>query len=352
MRHSSVLIGVGVCVLAGVVWFWSAGSKESADKALSDNRPAVRVVNVTTRTDESVNNGQSSPFSLDSASSESSTLPVESDSSSDLVSTTVTPSSEQGVEKNQPLGPAIDVTNLGRSAINDAEFLELTNALRNDAVLLQQLIDELRQETDPKRRATLARILGEVGGDSAVLTASELIYSGDEASRRIGLALLQQIQPGNAEARDIASTLLATEIEPAILVGSLTALARPGEVDDSSRRYLSDQVAFLTDHEDAKVRSISLSILSRWSKDGQYTEVLQNGLNDQEVNVRESAAYALVGHDNVSQSLIDSLLLSATNSAEGKQVRRGAILALKGMALDDSVRQQVIAAELELDTRR
>jgi len=232
----------------------------------------------------------------------------------------------QGSESGRLFAQTIDVTSLGRSAITDAEFLQLAEALRSDPELLQQLIDELRQETDSERRTALARLLGEVGGEGLTLTASELIYSGDAESRRIGLDLLRKIQPGNAAARDIASTLLATEVEPEILVDTLSVLAKPGSVDDSSRQFLSEQVAFLAEHESAAVRSVSLDILSRWSKDGQYTEVLRNGLSDVEPVVRELAAYSLVGHDNVSPALIDSLLLVAEDSSELDRPRRGAIL--------------------------
>lgn len=246
----------------------------------------------------------------------------------------------------------IDVSSLARQALDDVEFLRLAERFRNDPVLLQQLIDEFRQEIDPTRQASLSRLLGEIGGPEVTLTASELVYSGDPVSRRIGLELLQAVQPGNAEARDIAFTLLATEVEPAVLVDTLTTLARPGTVDDGTRQFLSDQVAFLAGHESEKVRSVSLSILSRWSKDGQYTDVIRGGLTDEAPVVRESAAYALVGHNNVTQNLVDSLMSVATNRQEDERARRGAVLALKGMPISDIELQRVNEAELDMDTIR
>ena len=105
----------------------------------------------------------------------------------------------------------------------------------------------------------------------------------------------------------------------------------------------------MADHEDASVRSISLDILSRWSTDGKYTEVLRNGLTDQESVVREAAGYALVGHEQVNQDLIDSLLAVATNSTENKRARRAAVLALSGMPISAVARSQVTAAQRELN---
>jgi hypothetical protein len=344
----SILFVVGVCVLTGAAWFWQSGSQ--GPTVFTDNSDSV--VGDTASVAAEVSGTTPSPFALENASSDSDATLLDSNNAADLLAESAASLVIQGSQAGSQIAYALDVTTLGRSSMSDEDFLTLAKVLRGNPELLQQLIDEFRQETDADRRIALSRILGEVGGDGVTLTASELIYSGDGVSRRLGLELLQQIQPGNAAARDIASTLLATEVEPTILVDTLTTLAKPGAVDDNSRQFLSEQVAFLTDHEDASVRSISLDILSRWSNDGQYTEVLRNGLLDQESVVRESAAYALVGHENVSQNLIASLLAVAVDSSEVKSTRSGAILALKGMPIDSATRQQVTVAEREVNQIR
>ena len=348
MERTFLLPIIGMCALAGAgMWFWQTGSNDAVTSDIGKKDVS---------TNEQINSvadekSTLSPFSLEgSAPSSITSSTLDSDVKASGITTASAQNSENLADSQIP--HSYDVTSLARSAMSDADFLELAQAMRSDPNLLLQLIDEFRQETEPQRRVALSRLLGEVGGDSVTLAASELIYSGDAESRRLGLELLQQIQPGNAEARNIASTLLATEVEPDVLVDTLTTLSKPGAVDNNSRQILSDQVAFLADHEDASVRSISLNILSRWSKDGQYTEVIRNGLTDSASVVRESAAYALVGHDNVSQTLIDSLLSVAVDSTEDKRARGGAILALKGMPIDDAVRTQVVAAELEVNRIR
>jgi hypothetical protein len=348
VRRTPALFVIGGCALTAAAWFWQGRSQVSTGGIVLIND----FESVASSEAARVSGTTPSPFALEKAFSNSDTTRLDSTNEADLLNANAAELVVQGSQTGSQRAHSLDVTTLGRFAMSDEDFLTLVNVLRGDLELLQQLVDEFRQETDVQRRIALSRILGEVGGDSVTLTASELIYSGDMVSRRLGLELLQQIQPGNAAARDIASTLLATEVEPVILVDTLTTLAKPGAVDDSSRQFLSEQVAFLADHENASVRSTSLNILSRWSNDGQYTEVLRNGLTDQESVVRESAAYALVGHENVSQSLIESLLSVAVDLSEAKRARSGAILALKSMPIDGVTRQQVTAAERQLNQIR
>lgn len=349
MGRISIFMAAGVCALAGAVWFWQERSQVpgsgdasgiGSDGVFANAASGAAKARVDTLT--------VSPFSLDTSSPDLQITPFNSNPAAGGAQKDVTARLAQ--DGSDPLSSIPDFTTLGRSAISDADFLQLAAAFRHDPVLLQQLIDEFRQETDAKRRLALVRLLGEVGGDSVTRTASELIYSGEAESRLLGLELLQQVQPGNAAAREIASSLLATEVEPGILVGTLTSLAKPGQVDESSRQFLSEQVAFLTSHEDATVRSISLDILSRWSNDGQYTHVLVDGLSDAEPVVRESAVYALVGLEDVSRNVIDSLLSVAVDTSEDKRTRGGAILALKGMPISSDVRQQVAVAEQQVNT--
>ena len=248
--------------------------------------------------------------------------------------------------------PFVDVSQIAQGPMSDTDFEAMVARLQADPALLQQLIDEFRQEQDPERLALLARLLGETGGEAVTQIASELIFSGNEASRELGLQLLRQVQPGNAQARDIASGLLATEVEPGVLVSTLTALASPGTVDADSRALLSDQVALLASHTDAGVRGISLDILSRWSTDGRDTPVLINGLQDPEPRVRESAAYALVGHEDSSDAVVESLFSVARDPDEPKPTRSAAFMALSSLSLSDAQSQELQIVKRELSIVR
>ena len=246
---------------------------------------------------------------------------------------------------------SVNVTALQPPFSEDA-LGELVQQLKDNPALLQQLMDEFRQEIDPARKRWLADVLGEVGDEQVTLLASELIFSGDADSRSLGLNLLQDIQPGNAQARDIVSSMLATEVEPAVLVDTLTALARPGDVDDQSRANLADQVAWLTTHQDDTVRGISLDILSRWSNDARYTDVLLTGMDDPSERVRSAAAYALVNHEDKSPAVVERLFTTVATEDETSGVKRAAILALNSMPLTPDQQAELQILEKRLNTVR
>ena len=248
--------------------------------------------------------------------------------------------------------PEVDIYNLGRSSISDADFKSLTERLNADPEFLQAIINEFRLETDTARLRRLAQLLGDVNVPEVTALASELIFSGDPATRKVGLELLKYIQPGNSEAQALVSGLLATEYEADVLVDTLTALAVPGTVDDETRVGMSEQVALLAAHPDASVRRSSIDILSRWTNDPAHTPIIVNGLQDEDRFVRQTSAYALVGHEDQSYEVIQSLMSVAADTNEVVRVRRGSILALKGMAIDDATRQRVAAIELQLNTRQ
>lgn len=245
----------------------------------------------------------------------------------------------------------VDVTAM-RPPLSEQELGQLVRQLKNNPEFLQQLMDEFRQEIDAERKRWLASVLGEVGDEQVTLLASELIFSGDAASRSLGMNLLQDIQPGNAEAREIVSGMLTTEIEPVVLVDALTALAKPGDVDAQSRAHLSDQVAWLTTHQDDTVRGISLDILSRWSNDARYTDVLLAGMDDTSEQVRTAAAYALVSHEDQSPVVIDRLFATLAVTEETTRVKRATILALKSMPLTPTQQVELQAIERQLNTVR
>lgn len=340
-------------LMAGIGWLWY--QPEPASLVSSDKLPSEVSVSESVASD--------SPFSIKNESNDSAAnVPLgeladtnaqtanPSTNEDSLIELDVLSTAAGGSGIAEQL-PALDIASLGRSPLSDSAFLALADRLRAEPQLLQLLIDEFRQETDPKRLDQLSRLLGEVGGPDVTLAASELIFSGDPQSRAIGLELLQQVQPGNADARDIVSGLLTTEVEPEVLVSTLTTLSSPGTIDDAVRANLSEQVAYLTRHDDASVRAISINILSRWTTDSRYTSVLIDGLDDSTDFVRKSAAYALVDHEDPSPEVMDSLFIVLNNEQEQEPVRRAAILALRGMDLSDAQRSHVRTVERKLDTR-
>ncbi|ASJ70402.1 HEAT repeat domain-containing protein [Granulosicoccus antarcticus] len=328
-----VAAGSGLVALAVTLWLWHS---PGAERGVVNESPDV-AKGLAKADSSAVENG--SPFST--VAEQTINAPV-----------TVTPQATTGgtTATAPPALPALDVSLIAQTAMSDADYEALVARLKTDPALLLQLVDEFRQEQNPERLALLARLLGEAGGADVTQLASELIFSGNDTSRELGLQILRQVQPGNTEARSIASGLLATEVEPKVLMSTLTVLASPGTVDEGSRALLGDQVALLASHENAGVRGVSLDILSRWSTDGRDTPVLINALQDPEPRVRESAAYALVGHEDASETVIQSLLIVLRNADEQKATRRAALMALRSFALNAELQSELQTVERELDT--
>lgn len=342
---------LSLCLLAGVAivlvsrFVSSPSDKEGSNVSISNTDSGEIVA--------TENSSSTSPFSTKETVADAGNT-VQGNSAS---ATTSNPQQNKVVANNGSstearVWPEVDVYNLGRSNISDADFESLAKRLNADPEFLQAVINEFRLETDTARLRRLAQLLGDVNVPEVTALASELIFSGDPATRKIGLELLKYIQPGNSEAQALVSGLLATEYEADVLVDTLTALAVPGTVDDETRVGMSEQVALLTAHPDASVRRSSIDILSRWTNDPAHTPIIVNGLQDEDRFVRQTSAYALVGHEDQSYEVIQSLMAVAANTDEVVRVRRGSILALKGMAIDDATRQRVAAIELQLNTRQ
>ncbi len=247
--------------------------------------------------------------------------------------------------------PPLDVAGVGQQPLTDEAFDALVERLRADPDLLAALIDQARSEGDMQRLERLLRVLGDVDDPAVVALATELVYSGDPALQGLGLDLMKRVRPGDPDVLASVSGLLSNEVEGQVLVPALTALAIPGGTDDGTRATLASQVAVLTGHSDPEVRRTSLTILSRWSNDATYTPQLLTGLDDTDAGVRRAAAFALVGHGDTSVEVQQRLLRVADTASSGEPARRGAILALKRMPLDDATRGRVLVIERGLDSR-
>jgi len=338
----TVAAASGLCAVAGVIWLlMSAGADKEATQGIVAQ-------------DASVSHAQTgdpaSPFAPSNEVATSAAGSVLDADSVDRVSANSFGQADKSSASNTHT--PLDIAQLARTALSDQEFDEMVTQLRSNPVLLQRLIDEFRQEQDPDRREQLMKLLGHAGGSDVTLLASELVYSGDDASRKLGLQMLQRAQPGSAEVQQIASDLLATEMEPQILVGTLTTLARPGTVNTENRTLLADQVALMTSHPDAGVRGVSLDILSRLSTDGRDTPVLLAALDDSSERVRESAAYALVDHEEDSIAVRSSLWQMLRNADQGVSPRSAAVMALRSLSLSAEEKDELDAIEHQLNQIR
>ena len=225
---------------------------------------------------------------------------------------------------------------LGRGYVNDETLIENANALRNDPALLAAVLDEFLAETDEQRLGRLRQLLGQLDDPALVGVAETMVFSGNPVSADAGLDLLRDISADVPEARLVALDVLSSTQDPELLVGATNVMASPGAADSAVTQQVVSSMSSLVQHPDARVRRLSYSALARWSNDPSVTPTLLQGLNDDDPMVRRNTVYGLVGYPHADASVVEALLQTAESSSDTLRARRGAILALKGMSLDDS----------------
>lgn len=247
--------------------------------------------------------------------------------------------------------PPLNAYDIAQAPVDDETVESLVFRLRNDKQLLNDLINEYRAETDPKRLNRLIMILGLTATPETLTLAEEMIYSGIDASRDAGLGLLSRIAPNNPAAFDIAANLLSSETQPDVLVATMNVLAIPKNADDNQLALFEAQISQMVNHESVAVRRQSISILSRISNDSNLDPILVNALDDNDASVREAAAFAYAEFPYENPLAIDRLMRIVEDQNESKGLRRGAAYALRNKSLDEALLARVSAALQQMNRR-
>jgi len=235
----------------------------------------------------------------------------------------------------------------------DNEFRRMETRLSTDTALRMQLLEEFRNYPDSNRAKQIAALLGPFDDPEIIETASMLVYSGDSNSQRMGLELLSRMQPHSDDARNIAIDLLSSVDDAATLVSTMNVLAIPAkDANAEQRQLLADNTYNLSNHRDPRVRSHSLSIMSRWQKNAPNTvTAIERGLTDPEAAVRSSAVYASENMTSASPALINNLLTIAENIDEKRTVRSAAVRAISTMTLDSTQMRRFRIARANISRR-
>jgi len=252
----------------------------------------------------------------------------------------------------QPDYPDLAGYEVGVEDISEEEFIELVDRLRNDPVLLADLLNELRAETDPARLERLTIMLGATGSVDVLPAAEELIYSSSSVARETGLDLLSRVAPQNPAAYDIANSILSSEAEPEVLVSTMNVLALPENAGPEARATAISQIMPLANNESAAVRRHSVSILVRLTNDETLSPVLFNALSDSDASVREAAAYAYARYPYQTSQAVERLMDIIEDPSEERGVRQGAVLALSNMSPDEAMSERIEAAKKQMREAR
>ncbi|OED37448.1 hypothetical protein AB833_23810 [Chromatiales bacterium (ex Bugula neritina AB1)] len=263
----------------------------------------------------------------------STTLALSSDSSNQLpetqrfdITSTNVPAHEYSIDEAKEIA----------NRLSDNEFTALEKRIQSDPILVGELLQQYRVNTDLSQAKQLAALLAASSDFRIVETAASLLYSGESESMQRGLELLSRIQPHSHAARDIAIELLSSETNPDLLVSTMNVLATPAKDATGEQRIsLLENLLLLAEHPDARVRSHSLTLLGRWDNSQNKGPVLVQGLTDTDPIVRARSASALRHVKNPLHDSIYALLSVAENPDEVKTTRQSALYSLSHMALPD-----------------
>jgi len=131
-----------------------------------------------------------------------------------------------------------ELTEIGTAAYSDAEFELLQELIDDNPVVLGQLLELYRANTDASRANRLAELLGRFDDSAITELGAELVFSGDPDSQKAGLRLLGRQQPRSAEAREVVRQVLDVETNPELLVSALNAVAKQRS---ASRYWISSR---------------------------------------------------------------------------------------------------------------
>jgi len=346
LAAGAVLVAGGL-VVGGIVGY------RLLDDGKDDGDPVVEEREQRNSGEGEVADSAPSPFAVSDTNNPEATAPVtDSATTADLPAD----ASPAGVSSTSPTidVPLADmpIDRIGREAMSDEFQVSLSVVLRGDRAMLLALIDSLRADGDAERILRLSIVLGELGDPAIDELIEELAYSADPDLVVASLDLMKRSGVDDVRARAVVSTLLANDSPADVLVPALSAIARPGSATDGERQDMANQIALLTRHESANVRSVSIDLLSRWTSDGSDTPVLLGALQDEDASVRRSAAYSLVGHQHNAEEVVAGLLRTAEDADENEAVRKAAILAVqRSPGADVSQRQRVDEILLLLNRR-
>jgi len=279
----------------------------------------------------------SSANSTSLAESSLDTQPIALSDQSDAGSTNEQNSSATALtDQAQTAYPDLFGYEVGVEDISEEAYIELVERLRNDPVLLTDLLNELRAETDPERLKRLAIMLGATGSAEVLPVAEELVYSSSEVGRKTGLDLLSRVAPQNPAAYD----------------STMDVLARPQNAGSEVRTTAISQIMPLANHESAAVRRHSVSMLVRLTNDETLSPVLYSALSDSDASVRKAATYAYAQYPYQTSEAVERLVEIIEDPSEDKGVRKGAITAVSNMSPDDSTKERIKAAKIQMRQAR
>lgn len=266
---------------------------------------------------------------------------------------TSTVSIEQEAEETEAYeNPRIEYVEYDRAlATIDELELAIASGLENDTqIMMQLLLDKASTDTaalqgiltefelDPSSKVgqRLTQLLMELKDPEVEQTAQQMAVSDDPDQAKAGLKLLGGLKIQTKETLEIIEQILQKEIaDPDVMISAIDAmpvmLLAPQETE-----AVIDNLANLAElHENAGVRSSSLSKIAEWAKD---TEDLWPVIQALDVNRsqddRISAVMAISQSTVIDETLRSTLIERMTDANELWEIRQYSAKSLERFKLD------------------
>lgn len=259
-------------------------------------------------------------------------------------------------------GPSADEANDWLTRLNTIQWQDASRevlqslmiAIKSSEMLREATLLRYRNESNLKTKAILRQVLASNASATPDLkaTATTWAQDGDASVRADGFWLLAEIGPTN-QTSALARHAIASESEPAPLVGALAALKPPGMPPPDEVPPVVARLQVLARHDAPLVRALSIQKLAEWDRSRQVVmAVILNALADQDAEVRRAAVVAVDIAALRSPDIKAHLLKLLGDEAEETQVREAVAWVLEPFALardEYEVYQRGLRSVLRLD---
>lgn len=217
----------------------------------------------------------------------------------------------------------------------DEEYYRIVEILNSNPDFLMAVIAEFQGESDLRRLAKLAELLGEVENPEITTTAINMLASGNASSKKAAFKLLGNIQHRDINAQQAILQSISSSTNAVMLVSALNALSVADRSIAINRRTdITNRITPLIQHEDTDVRRHGYITLFRWAADmEQLLPRLTTGLRDSDEQIRRITALSFAEFPQADEQIKLELFTMLNNPAESDRNRNAAASALKRLDL-------------------
>ncbi len=235
---------------------------------------------------------------------------------------------------------------------SDAQFDALIAELDANPALLDAVLEQYRNTTDPGQLARLTQLLSRFDSSVVAAVAEDIARTGSTENRLAAINLLREVQSSNPGVRDTLLDIIEDEADSKVLTRALGAFGSQSTATSAQRQQLLGRATELVSHQDALVRSRSYTALAGWADSSNFTPQILEGLSDPDSRVRRDLTYSLINYQYVDGQVKRALMGVASNDAEIQRTRRGALQALSRISLTDDERAQLREVLAQVNSTR